>query len=76
MADELKINKPTLVKEVIEVQDPVIELEETVIEFIDTVPSNWVIKPTDVDGIIEARNSLSGETYEGSVADFNIALRA
>ncbi len=76
MADELKINKPAPVKQAVAVQEPVIELGETVIEFIDTVPSNWVIKPTDVDGVIEARNSLSGETYEGSVADFNIALRA
>ncbi len=75
MADELKINKPAPIKEVVELEESVIESEELVLEFIDTIPSNWVIKPTDVDGIIEACNSLSGETYEGSVEDFNAALR-
>lgn len=44
--------------------------------FIDTTPSNWIIKASEEDNeYIEARNGLTGEVFEGTIADFNIALR-
>ncbi len=49
------------------------KVESGLPEFIDLTPSNWVIKP--LKNGIEARNSLTGETFEGTVAEFNKALR-
>lgn len=41
--------------------------------FKDKTPSNWYIKPTE-DGI-EARSNSTGETFVGSIAEFNQKLR-
>jgi hypothetical protein len=62
-----EIEKPKMPPVIVE------EVESEIPEFIDLTPSNWVIKPLK-DGI-EARNSLTGETFEGTVAEFNEALR-
>jgi len=47
---------------------------KTVASFEDSCPSNWEITAGEGD-LIDARNRKSGETFSGSVADFNIALR-
>ena len=41
----------------------------------DKIPSNWSIIPTQ-DGHITAYNNVSRESFAGSIADFNAALRA
>lgn len=44
-----------------------------VASFKDKTPSNWSITATE-DGIT-ARSNPTGETFEGSIADFNARLR-
>ena len=44
-----------------------------VASFKDKTPSNWSITATE-DGIT-ARSNSTGETFEGSIADFNERLR-
>ena len=41
----------------------------------DTIPSNWNIKETTEEGIIEGRNHLSGSTFIGTREDFNKVIR-
>jgi len=41
----------------------------------DKIPSNWVITPLG-DNKIKAVNSRTIQTFEGSMKDFNKALRA
>lgn len=41
--------------------------------FKDKTPSNWSIKPTE-DGI-EARSNSTGETFVGTIIEFNQKLR-
>ncbi len=38
------------------------------------IPSQWAISPLDGD-MIEASNSTSGETFKGTIAEFNQAMR-
>ena len=42
--------------------------------FADRTPCNWSLVGNK-DGSISASNSNTGETFEGSMADFNAALR-
>lgn len=42
--------------------------------FTGRIPSQWTISPLDGD-MIKASNSTSGETFEGTIAEFNQALR-
>ena len=42
--------------------------------FIDGTPSNWEITPTETG--ITAYNSKTAERFEGSIEDFNAALRS
>ena len=44
------------------------------VTFTDRSPCNWHIVELD-DGMIEARNSNSGETFTGNLEDFNASLR-
>lgn len=37
----------------------------------DARPGNWSIFPTEEDGVIEARNNFTGNTFKGTVAEFN-----
>jgi hypothetical protein len=49
--------------------------ESEVKAFKDRTPCNWALTPsTEHSGII-ARNIQNGETFEGSMADFNKLLR-
>ncbi len=58
-------------------------LEETVEEFHvdvngfeDRVPMNWTIIPDEESDLIVATNHISGESFEGTVAEFSKRLRA
>jgi len=44
-------------------------------EAVEKVPSNWQITANE-DGTIRARNAMTGLIYEGTVEDFNKALRS
>ena len=48
-------------------------LDTPVTPFKDQVPCNWIIEATE-NGIT-ARSDVTGETFSGSVKDFNRALR-
>jgi hypothetical protein len=45
-----------------------------VLKFKDTSPANWVISIA-LGGNVTAYNTQSGETFNGTPADFNAALR-
>ena len=53
--------------------DPVVTQPTPVASFKDKTPSNWSITAAE-DGIT-ARSNSTGETFEGSIADFNARLR-
>jgi hypothetical protein len=40
----------------------------------DSQPCNWEITPTGEDSI-SCRNSVSGSTFEGTIAEFSAALK-
>jgi len=42
-------------------------------KFEDNQPFHWEIEPID-DGI-KATNNISGESFEGSMAEFNLRMR-
>jgi len=42
--------------------------------FKDRTPSNWVIRPEE-GNIISAANSVSGELFRGTIAEFNNLMR-
>ena len=48
---------------------------KSAVVFADTVPCNWTIIRDFETDIISATNSNSGETFEGTIAEFNAALR-
>ena len=39
------------------------------------VPSNWHIRPAEGEDMIEAVNTVTGQRFEGSIAEFNENLR-
>lgn len=49
--------------------------EDTPFTASQKVPSNWTLRNTDEEDIIEA-NHVNGRVFVGTIADFNKALRA
>ena len=50
--------------------------EQSVGAFVDQRPCNWFVRPDEeVEGLIEASNSVSREHFRGTIAEFNAALR-
>lgn len=42
----------------------------------DTQPCNWILSPvTGSDDQITALNSVSGSTFEGTIVEFNLAIK-
>jgi hypothetical protein len=61
-----------VVEEVVpEVRAPVVNPESTK----QSSPCTWNINPLDDEDLIEAYNSISGERFEGTIAEFNAFLR-
>ena len=52
---------------------PPITSDEVVV-FKDKTPANWVIVELET-GMIEAKNLVTAEFYEGNISNFNKALR-
>jgi len=75
ISDEIKVEQTTEVMQPETEQPQVEEQPKANVEgaFIDKVPANWQIKPTE-DGI-EAYNANSREKFVGSIAEFNQKLR-
>lgn len=42
--------------------------------FVGRTPSDWSIREVS-DGVISCRNQVTGETYEGTTAEFNRRMR-
>ena len=66
--EKINIEEKVVVKEMV--------AKENIAPFRNITPAQWQISPAEKDGYITASNNISGETFEGSIADFNKALRA
>lgn len=65
--DSVKV-QDTVQATVTQSEEPVVEVKHAEVN-----PSDWSISPTE-DGI-EARNNSTGETFTGTIAEFNAKMR-
>lgn len=68
---DLKLNTNETPPEVTEEEKPVVAALKP---FQETTPAYWSVKPTGKD-TVEAFASRTGETFTGTVKDFNKCLR-
>ena len=69
----MKEIKPTVPKKEATVESAPVTKKEAVLN--DKNPSNWILTPLG-DGTLRARNSKTNELFEGTLDEFNKALRA